>query len=89
MQQNKIIGITNVSFDSQLVFNELIQFVHVYIREQLRGQIAERQSGIKTIDYFSKKIHEPIVADSFWKNNQKNFMINGIKKFGHIQFQNP
>jgi len=65
MLKNKIIGITNIPLDSQFVLNELIQFVQVYIREQLRCQITERQSRVKTIDYFSKKIHEPLVTSSF------------------------
>lgn len=89
MNKNKIIGIADVSFDPQFIFDELIQFVHVDIGEQLRGQIAEWQSGTETLDYFPKKIHEPIVLGSFWKNIKKDFMIYGIEKFSYVQFQNP
>jgi hypothetical protein len=55
MHKNKIIGVTDITLDSQLVFNELIKFVHINVCEQLQGQIASGRPGLKLSIVYRKR----------------------------------
>ena len=68
MDKNKIISISDIADYFQFMFNELIQLVQIYVRKQLRSQIAQGQAGRKALDYISKKCHKPLVGCSFLKN---------------------
>lgn len=89
MDKNKIVGISDIAGDFEFVLNELIQLVQIHVGKQLGGQIAQRQAGRETLNYFPEKRHQSFVGSPFFENIQKNPVINGIKKFSHIQLQNP
>lgn len=89
MDKNKIISVSNIADYFQFMFNELIQLVQIYVRKQLRSQIAQGQAGRKALDYISKKCHKPLVRCSFLKNIQENVVINRVEKLSDIEFQDP
>ena len=73
------------------MLNKLIQFIKIDIREQLAGNIPERQTSIW---YFMKTInnlaYQPdiIPADFSFDKIKQNIMVYGIKKLFDIAFQN-
>ncbi len=53
MNKHEIVDIPYIPDDLQFVFNKLIQFIHVYVCEQLGGQVAQRQTGRIAVNYVS------------------------------------
>ncbi|MCY1367250.1 hypothetical protein D9M69_541780 [compost metagenome] len=49
MQQHEVIDVAHVVLGAQLVLHELIQLVQVYVGEELRRQVADRQSEVRRL----------------------------------------
>ncbi len=47
MQNYEVIGVTNIMFELELMFDKLIEFVEVNIGEELGGEVAEREASIR------------------------------------------
>jgi hypothetical protein len=90
---HKIIGIASVPFYPQCVFYKVIKFVHIDVREHLRGQITDGDAfahGCRVALYnFCQKPKSFIIRNSPLKNAEQNGMINGVKKLSHVAFKDP
>jgi len=93
---HKVVGIARVMFDLQIVFNELVEFVHVNVGKQLRSEIADRQavttkecrlSNRKASDNLLHKTHGLRINYPLLENCQQNFVINRIKKLPHVALE--
>ncbi len=100
-KNDKIISISDVVFDFQLMLHELIKIIHVDIDENLRSEIAERQAlttsicsivynrCVETFYDFIKKPECIIVSDMLFKNFKKYLMVYGGEEFLDVTLQNP
>jgi hypothetical protein len=93
---HKVVGVARVMFDLQIMLNELVEFVHVNVGEQLRSKIADRQtmtlkerrlSGRKASNNLLHKPHGIRVDYPLLENRQQNLVINRIEKLSHIAFE--
>lgn len=93
----EIVGIADIISDPESVFHEPVEFVHVNVREQLRREVAYRQTlGFErrrarrriTFHDLPEKPHRVFVLDSFFENRKKNAMIHRIEELLNIAFQN-
>lgn len=89
MEQNKVVGVSDIPGNFQVMLNKLIQPVQINIGKQLGSQIPQGQTGRETPDYFPKKSPEPVIGSTFSENAQKNLTINGVKKLSHVQLKYP
>ncbi len=94
---DKIVGVSGIMLDLQLIFHKLIKLVHINIGEKLRGEVANRKSflveqvGIttrKTAYNFFRQPQSIQVLNFLSQNFRKNEVVYGIKKLFHIAFQN-
>jgi len=80
----------------QFVLHKLIQLVHVYVRKELRGQVADGYAsrmeqialaGRKAAYDFSQEPHDLLVFDSLPQYLQENLVVDTVKEFSHVALQ--
>ena len=95
-KNNKIISISCIVLSFELMLYELIKFVHVDVRKNLRCQVANwysttikqvRDTPLKTTYYFFQEPNCIRVPYSFLKNLKQNSMVNTVKEFLDVTFQ--
>lgn len=84
---NKIVGITDITGDMHLMLYELIERVQVDIREKLAREISDGKPRRETSDDFSDKPHCIRIVYFLADNTQENIVINRLKKLFDIAFQ--
>ena len=89
----KIIGIANVALDFQLMLHKLVKWGHVHIHEQLRREVAERQTCTmrprEATNNVLEQRHDARVRNSLGQQMQENFLVNTRKELPNITLQHP
>lgn len=76
---HEVIGVARVMFDFQFLLNELVEFVHVDVGEQLRSEVANRQtkmikkrlpSSREAPNYLLYKPHGIRICNPLFENGQ-------------------
>src|SRR3989338_7766105 len=75
---DKIIGVTDIMPQPQILFHPLIQLMQIHIGENLRCQVAERKSFPfpETADDRSEQMPQRWIGDAACKKLEKDFMIH-------------
>ncbi len=91
-QNDKVIGVADITFRLQFPLHVMIEFVHVDIHEKLRGEISERQSdgilpfGRKAVDHLPEQPKDVRVFDMYCKNALQHCMVNAREEFPDVAF---
>ena len=94
MHNHKIISIPHVVFSLEIMLHKLIKLIHVNIRQELRGEIAERQTlaalcRMETTDDFHNERFDIRVWNVFLDNAEQYPVINRGKEFADVTFKYP
>jgi len=95
MRYYKIIRIADIIFRLEVMFNELVKFVHINVSKKLGGEIPYRRAFQPFVAEFRRKTaennfykpHRIWVFDSPIDNAEHYFMINGRKELPDITFE--
>ena len=89
----KIVGVADIVLGFKFVLNKLVKLIHIHIRKELRGQVADRYAarmkeiGIaacKAADNFSHQPHDLGIFNTPRQYLQQNFVVDAIKKLSHV-----
>ena len=87
-QQNKIVRVPNITLHPESALYVLVEPVHVYVRQQLRRQITERQPLVR-VDM--KAPHDrpdqrdrPPIRDSLVDDSQQNLVVDRREELPHV-----
>lgn len=91
MYDDEIVAITEVVSRFQYVFRKPVEFVKVYVREQLARHVTKRQSFsllfFKTSDNHICKPQRVRIGDLFGDDPSQDTVIYRIEEPSHIAFQ--
>lgn len=87
MYDDKVVRVSDVVTDAEVVLYELIELVHVDIREKLARKVSDGDSRRKFSDDFHKERAHPFVLHPLFENAKKDRMIHGVEKLFDIALQ--
>lgn len=93
-ENREVVGVPEIILDLQFVLHELVEFVHVNVHEELRGEVAERQSRArsgrrKTADHLAEKPPSFPIRYIAPQDFRQHAMVDARKKFSDVAFQDP
>jgi len=102
MHKDEIIRVSDVEWDVKLFFHEMVQFVQIHVREQLRRQIPDGDALSSLSLSLLNSIHRRITADnaaqqdlSVWiadrafQDSDQSFVVDTVEKLSDVAFENP
>lgn len=93
----KVVGVSGIVFNPQILFHKLIELIHIRVGEKLRSEITNgkpflgKEIGIptrETSNYFFQKPQSIWVLNLLSQDLEKDSVINGVKKLFNVAFQN-
>ena len=92
----KIVGVADIVLGFKFVLNKLVKLIHIHIRKELRGQVADRYAarmkeiGIaacKATDNFSHQPHDLGIFNAPRQYLQQYFVVDAVKKLPHVALE--
>lgn len=93
-QDNKVVSVADIVFQLQLLFYKLVELIHIHVRKQLRGQVADRYTVRfarvrEATNDFSEQPHHFEVFNSPCQYPKQYLVVDAVKKLPHIAFEHP